>query len=112
MIPVGATNVGSIVVNFDKVCPCLLSIVSYTNTTHQNLRTNLRKRPPPGAFVEAHYTQASALLRGQPLARGHEMGGFKLGSTIVMVFEAPRGFRFTVKPGEKVKVGQAFGDVF
>ncbi|CAE7224406.1 unnamed protein product [Rhizoctonia solani] len=95
MIPVGATNVGSIVVNFDK-----------------NLRTNLRKRPPPGAFVEAHYTQASALLRGQPLARGHEMGGFKLGSTIVMVFEAPPNFRFTVKPGEKVKVGQAFGDVF
>ncbi|KAF8705175.1 Phosphatidylserine decarboxylase proenzyme 3, partial [Rhizoctonia solani] len=95
MIPVGATNVGSIVVNFDK-----------------NLRTNLRKRPPPGAFVEAHYTQASALLRGQPLARGHEMGGFKLGSTIVMVFEAPRGFRFKVKPGEKVKVGQEFGDVF
>ncbi|CUA78175.1 phosphatidylserine decarboxylase [Rhizoctonia solani] len=95
MIPVGATNVGSIVVNFDK-----------------NLRTNLRKRPPPGAFVEAHYTQASALLRGQPLARGHEMGGFKLGSTVVMVFEAPSSFRFTVKPGEKVKVGQAFGDVF
>ncbi|ELU43649.1 phosphatidylserine decarboxylase 1 [Rhizoctonia solani AG-1 IA] len=62
MIPVGATNVGSIVVNFDK-----------------NLRTNLRKRPPPGAFVEAHYTQASALLRGQPLARGHEMGGFNQG---------------------------------
>ncbi|CAE6441199.1 hypothetical protein ACGC1H_003681 [Rhizoctonia solani] len=95
MIPVGATNVGSIVINFDK-----------------DLRTNLRKRPPPGAFVEAHYTQASALLRGQPLARGHEMGGFKLGSTVVMVFEAPRDFRFTVKPGEKVKVGQAFGDVF
>ncbi|CAE6482110.1 unnamed protein product [Rhizoctonia solani] len=95
MIPVGATNVGSIVVNFDK-----------------DLRTNLRKRPPPGAFVEAHYTQASALLRGQPLVRGHEMGGFKLGSTVVMVFEAPPNFRFTVKPGEKVKVGQAFGDVF
>ncbi|CAE6513649.1 unnamed protein product [Rhizoctonia solani] len=95
MIPVGATNVGSIVVNFDK-----------------NLRTNLRKRPPPGAFVEAHYTQASALLRGQPLARGHEMGGFKLGSTVVMVFEAPPNFRFMIKPGEKVKVGQAFGDVF
>lgn len=40
------------------------------------------------------------------------MGGFKLGSTVVMVFEAPRGFAFTVKPGEKVKVGQAMGDVF
>jgi len=95
MIPVGATNVGSIVVNFDKA-----------------LRTNLRRRPPPGSFIEAHYTQASALLRGQPLTRGQEMGGFKLGSTVVMVFEAPRGFSFTVKPGEKVKVGQKMGDVF
>ncbi|KAG9104292.1 phosphatidylserine decarboxylase 1 [Ceratobasidium sp. 370] len=95
MIPVGATNVGSIVVNFDKA-----------------LRTNLRRRPPPGAFVEAHYTQASALLRGQPLTRGQEMGGFKLGSTVVMVFEAPRGFEFTIKPGEKVKVGQRMGDIF
>ncbi|KAG9127435.1 phosphatidylserine decarboxylase 1 [Ceratobasidium sp. 392] len=76
------------------------------------LRTNLRRRPPPGAFVEAHYTQASALLRGQPLTRGQEMGGFKLGSTVVMVFEAPRGFAFTVKPGEKVKVGQRMGDIF
>ena len=81
-------------------------------TLPQALRTNLRRRPPPGAFIEAHYTQASALLRGQPLTRGQEMGGFKLGSTVVMVFEAPRGFQFTVKPGEKVKVGQAFGDVF
>ncbi|KAG8744177.1 phosphatidylserine decarboxylase 1 [Ceratobasidium sp. 414] len=95
MIPVGATNVGSIVVNFDNA-----------------LRTNLRRRPPPGAFVEAHYTQASALLRGQPLTRGQEMGGFKLGSTVVMVFEAPRGFDFTIKPGEKVKVGQRMGDIF
>jgi hypothetical protein len=37
------------------------------------------------------------------------MGGFKLGSTIVMVFEAPRNFQFDIKEGELVKVGQPMG---
>jgi len=40
-----------------------------------------------------------------------EMGGFKLGSTVVLVFEAPDDFEFAVRPGQKVKVGQKLGDV-
>ncbi|KAG2356061.1 phosphatidylserine decarboxylase-domain-containing protein [Suillus spraguei] len=62
MIPVGATNVGSIKINFDTA-----------------LRTN--------------------------------MGGFCLGSTIVLVFEAPKTFEFTLKAGQKVKVGNRIGGV-
>lgn len=95
MVPVGATNVGSIVVNFDK-----------------DLRTNERqKRPAPGVFREAVYTRASPLLGGQPLKPGVEVGGFKLGSTIVLVFEAPKTFQFSLQAGQKVRVGQAMGDV-
>ncbi|PFH46493.1 hypothetical protein AMATHDRAFT_69742 [Amanita thiersii Skay4041] len=96
MVPVGATNVGSIHVNFDK-----------------NLRTNVRgRRPPPGRYSEAVYSGASVLLGGQPLERAQEMGGFRLGSTVVLVFEAPtEEFEFKVRPGEKVKVGQKLGDV-
>ncbi|KAJ7083680.1 phosphatidylserine decarboxylase 1 [Mycena belliarum] len=95
MVPVGATNVGSIKVNFD-----------------QALRTNVRGRPPPpGTYSEAVYSAASPLLNGQPLTAAQEMGGFCLGSTIVLVFEAPTDFEFAVEAGQKVKVGERLGDI-
>lgn len=95
MTPVGATNVGSILLNFDR-----------------DLRTNVRgRKPPPGTFMEAVYSNASKILRGKPLRPGEEMGGFCLGSTIVLVFEAPKNFHFDLKAGQKVKVGQKLGDV-
>ncbi|ORX38446.1 phosphatidylserine decarboxylase-domain-containing protein [Kockovaella imperatae] len=94
MVPVGATNVGSIRINFDE-----------------SLRTNTRHMSHPAhTFTEAVYASAS-LLRGQPLLPGEEMGGFRLGSTIVLVFEAPREWKFTVKNGQKVKVGESLGQI-
>lgn len=57
------------------------------------------------------YSNASPILRGQPLNYAEEMGGFCLGSTIVLVFEAPSDFEFTVHPGQKVKVGERLGDL-
>ncbi|GAA6061011.1 hypothetical protein JCM10212_001067 [Sporobolomyces blumeae] len=95
MTPVGATNVGSIRVNFDS-----------------SLRTNSPRRPVvPGTYSEATYAQASQMLGGQPLRAGDEIGGFWLGSTIVLVFEAPQDFEFEIKTGDRVKVGQALGRV-
>ena len=113
MVPVGATNVGSIVVNFDQVgVVMLLNEEMLTDFLLKNLRTNVRgRRPPPGTYNEAVYSSASALLNGQPLIPAQEMGGFKLGSTVVLVFEAPDDFEFGVRPGQKVKVGQKLGDV-
>ncbi|GAA5961684.1 hypothetical protein JCM8115_004733 [Rhodotorula mucilaginosa] len=93
-IPVGATNVGSIRVNFDS-----------------SLRTNSPLRPVvPGTFSEATYSKASTMLGGQPLRAGDEIGGFWLGSTIVLVFEAPE-FHFNIHNGQKLKVGEALGHI-
>lgn len=92
MTPVGATNVGSIHINFDK-----------------DLRTNnLLREKPDGSYAEATYTNSSTLLRGHALHRGEEMGGFSLGSTVILVFEAPKGsIEFCIEEKSKVKVGQA-----
>ncbi|GAA6004001.1 hypothetical protein JCM10207_006506 [Rhodosporidiobolus poonsookiae] len=93
MIPVGATNVGSIRINFDST-----------------LRTNSPRRPvTPGTFSEATYASASQFLGGQPLRAGDEVGAFALGSTIVLVAEAPSNFVWDISNGEKLRVGQAIG---
>lgn len=112
MVPVGATNVGSIKINFDQVCSVLLNFAHILIYALKALRTNVRGRPPPpGTYSEAVYSAASPILNGQPLIAAQEMGGFCLGSTIVLVFEAPNDFEFSVQAGQKVKVGERLGDV-
>jgi phosphatidylserine decarboxylase len=92
MTPVGATNVGSIHINFDK-----------------DLRTNnLLRAKSDGSYAEATYAGSSSLLRGHALHAGEEMGGFSLGSTVILVFEAPQDtVEFCVEEKSKVTVGQA-----
>ncbi len=80
---VGATNVGKIVLNFEE-----------------NLKTNLRKEK--GGMKEYMYPVL--------LDRGEKIGGFKLGSSIVLVFEAP-AWEWLANRGDKIKVGQALGKV-
>ncbi|GMM37904.1 phosphatidylserine decarboxylase 1 [Saccharomycopsis crataegensis] len=102
MTPVGATNVGSVKINFDKEL--------VTNKKYDPYNSN--ERFVKNSVYEATYFNNSKSLGGIPLNKGVEMGGFELGSTVVLVFEAPADqFEFKVEPGQVVRMGEALGGV-
>ncbi|KAK2762204.1 phosphatidylserine decarboxylase 1 [Arachnomyces sp. PD_36] len=122
--PVGATNVGSIKINFDSE----LRTNSLTTDTAADRASALalQRGDTNPVFAEATYKHASNTLGGHALQRGEEMGGFQLGSSIVLVFEAPIGKRksfdvgwaggereggwhWKIEKGQYVKVGEALG---
>lgn len=122
--PVGATNVGSIKINFDRE----LRTNSLTTDTAADRAAEEASDlgEPYSGFAEATYGGASKILGGHALRKGEEMGGFQLGSSIVLVFEAPKGRRnpfdegwtegtrrggwqWGVQQGQKVKYGEAIG---
>ncbi|CAK7274571.1 phosphatidylserine decarboxylase 1 [Sporothrix epigloea] len=122
-VPVGATNVGSIKVNFDRE---LRTNSLTTDTAADRAAEEAAQRGEAyTGFVEATYAAASPVLHGHALRRGEEMGGFQLGSTIVLVFEAPApdastanggptdksspGWHWAVEKGQKIKMGEALG---
>ncbi|XP_025091767.1 phosphatidylserine decarboxylase proenzyme, mitochondrial-like isoform X3 [Pomacea canaliculata] len=86
MCAVGATNVGSIKIYCDE-----------------DLKTNTRSKYPEGAYFDKVF-QSSIQV-----AKGSMFGEFNLGSTIVLIFEAPKGFQFKVHDGQKIRFGQALG---
>jgi phosphatidylserine decarboxylase len=43
------------------------------------------------------------------VSKGQELGTFRLGSTVVLIFEAPPDFEFSVQPGDRVLMGQRLG---
>ena len=43
------------------------------------------------------------------MRKGDHVGLFHLGSTVVLIFEAPKSFEFSVGVGDRVKYGQPLG---
>ncbi|KAF4374721.1 phosphatidylserine decarboxylase proenzyme 1, mitochondrial [Cannabis sativa] len=96
---VGATNIGSIELVIEP-----------------KFRTNLqRKRLAHSEPPEERLYDPEGV--GIMLRKGDEVGAFNMGSTVVMVFQAPvkktvdslSEFKFSVKRGDKIRVGEALG---
>ena len=81
-----------------EVLPILIS---------QELRTNEKGRFRMGQFTEKRLGSEET---GLPLRRGDKVGHFILGSSIVLLFEAPKDFKFLVEPGQRVQFGQPLGN--
>ncbi|ORZ38172.1 phosphatidylserine decarboxylase-domain-containing protein [Catenaria anguillulae PL171] len=103
MVPVGATNVGSIRINFDA--ELATNHPGWYGGLGYGIDTRVYGNGKDGAVA---------------LTKGQEVGGFMLGSTVVLVFEAPKnGFKWAGKAREaldkglpiKVKVGEALGEI-
>ena len=86
--PIGAYNVGSIHIDFD-----------------QEVVTNKKESYTYGKFHEKVYDNPI------DIAKGERVGGFQLGSTVVLIFEAPSSFSFNVEAGQKLKVGESLGSL-
>ncbi|CAL8384484.1 unnamed protein product [Gadus morhua 'NCC'] len=115
LVAVGATNVGSIRIYCD-----------------QELQTNA-PRYTTGSYNDRSYTSPLAASPSSPLAaspssplaasqeelpgiglalrKGEPLGEFNLGSTVVLLFEAPPDFSFSLRPGQPIRFGQPLGSL-
>ena len=83
---VGAVNVGSMTINFDK-----------------ELKTN-RFDNKDGLFMPVNRD-----YKGISLAKGEEIGRFNFGSSVIALVETPKGFEFDLETEQKVRYGDVIG---
>ncbi|XP_069023940.1 phosphatidylserine decarboxylase proenzyme, mitochondrial isoform X2 [Embiotoca jacksoni] len=104
---VGATNVGSIRVYFDqelKTNASHYSKGSYHDRNYVAIDDQALKASSEGGVV-------SVDGGGVTLQKGEVVGEFNLGSTIVLLFEAPKDFSFNLQPGQRIRVGEGLGSL-
>nr|CCA24217.1 unnamed protein product [Albugo laibachii Nc14]CCA26939.1 unnamed protein product [Albugo laibachii Nc14] len=89
MTAVGATNVGSIALCMEP-----------------DFKTNSKAHDEDFSRNIAQIRQYERPIRA---LRGQERALFKLGSTVVLIFEAPENFEFCVQEGQKVRLGSSIG---
>jgi len=96
---VGAYNVGSIKMHFDNV---------RTNNIKRDYRCNNLQYFSWNGLGSQYYERQ---FPGLDIQKGEEIGLFRLGSTVVLIFEADENFEFTVQPYQKIKMGETLGHI-
>jgi phosphatidylserine decarboxylase len=116
---VGALNVGTISLNFDKELSTntllkknyeKLHIKNYDSKKNSSFSLYKefpiqRKKNKKNRFSNM-FPQSN---KGISVKKGDEFGRFNMGSTIILVFEAGEGFKPDVIVGERVVYGQNIG---
>lgn len=98
----------------DHVCHGRTGSCCNVPICRQELQTNA-PRYRKGSFYDRSYvaTGNQVLQRtsegGVALQKGEAIGEFNLGSTIVLLFEAPKDFVFKLQPGQRIRVGEGLG---
>lgn len=77
--------------------------------TFQDLITNQRKWRKiecqhQDSFLVGLQEEKVEMCKGQPF------GEFRLGSTIVLLFEAPKDYKFKLMTGQRILVGESISD--
>eukprot|EP00731_Ephydatia_muelleri_P022478 Em0015g61a len=86
---VGALNVGSIKMDFDK-----------------ELQSNQE-----GHCKHCYVDKQLGVIDGVTVQKGQHLGHFEFGSSVVLVFEAPSAFTFSAAAGSRLQFGQPLGRV-
>jgi len=102
--PVGSTNVGNIVIHGD---PKKNGDV-IDRHSKEGRWTEMRKWLCSGYDV-APWKSTEDLLVRRKFEKGQEMGYFEMGSTVVLVFEAPENFQFLVEESQSIRMGDPLG---
>ncbi|XP_021927861.1 phosphatidylserine decarboxylase proenzyme, mitochondrial isoform X2 [Zootermopsis nevadensis] len=89
---VGATNVGSIHVYCDKGL-----------VTNQRKWQMMKSRHKDSFLVDMQ-GETVEMRKGQPF------GEFRLGSTVVLLFEAPKDYKFKLRTGQRILVGEGVSE--
>ncbi|XP_034486974.1 phosphatidylserine decarboxylase proenzyme, mitochondrial [Drosophila innubila] len=100
---VGATNVGSVEIYMDAQLK-----------TNRWTGFNVGAHPPSTyEYDELHLAadnDKKSITRPN-FNKGDLIGQFNMGSTIVLLFEAPKNFKFDIEAGQKIRVGQSIGHI-
>lgn len=74
------------------------------------LKTNRWLGLKPGKEKYKHCNELQ-LANEIELKKGELLGQFNMGSTIVLIFEAPKNFKFNLKTGQNIKLGEPIGNL-
>ena len=101
-VAVGATNVGSIVINFDEEIKTNISRKGMKKRSKKNVKFDIKEQDNNNLNLNLkNYDDIN-------IKKGEELGSFKFGSTVILIFENDdKKSRIIHKKGDRILVGEA-----